>query len=54
MLGLVLNFVNDVGKEFIASYNCPLGVTEVVLANVMHGNSDTGGSHPLMFCNHVR
>ena len=37
VLGLVLNLVDNLGKEITASYNCPLGVTEVVLHKAVNG-----------------
>ena len=43
VLGLVVNLVDSLGKEITASYNCPLGVTEVVLTKAVNGIQVTVG-----------
>jgi hypothetical protein len=42
-LGLVLNLVNSLGKEITSTVNLPLGVTEVVLTQVLGGIQVTVG-----------
>ena len=37
VMGLSVSLVDSLGKEITASYNCPLGVTEVVLTKVVNG-----------------
>ena len=43
VMGLSVSLVDSLGKEITTSYNCPLGVTEVVLTKVVNGIQVTVG-----------